>query len=325
MDTLIAVFASIIAALVIWIVRVLWSKLTGRGAYRKPDYTRITALEADAAARLKKCGREWLMMEDYTFQTKISFPTRTPLPEIERQLQSALVEILTHLHLLPNVKLIVTDDPRNLGGANRAGEYEHNVFQKTIRILVQPGNAPPEIMRTLCHEATHYFMFCLGLNDPDTNRNEGLTEVMACLIGFCPTMVLPRTSRDAPYLNHPEFQRVQKLLASRRQSLRLTRDQVAELDNARRQLRKNLAGARIMLEQARDMIIMNPTPAGKKLSRSSLARLQLAMLALETGSYADTLRQAEAALSGDVTAVREADRQILTLCGDVVHIMTAFQ
>ena len=79
-----------------------------------------------------------------------------------------------------------------------------------------------------------------------------------------------------------------------------------------------------MLEQARDMIAMNPAPAGKKMSRSSLARLQLAMLALETGSYADTIRQAEAALSGGVSAVREADRQVLSLCGDVVRIMTAF-
>ena len=315
---------SIAALLVFWIVQMLWDRLRSRRSYRKPDSPRITALEADAAARLKKCGREWLMTEDYQFQTRISSPSGTPLPEIERQLQSALVEILSHLHLLPNVKLIVTDNPRKLSGDNRMGEYEHAVFQKSIRLLVRPEYSSAALMNVLCHEATHYFMYSLGLNDPDPDRNEGLTEVMACLIGFCPTMLASRANRNAPYLTHPEFQQVQKLLTVRRQSLRLARDQARELDSARQQLRKNLAGARVMLEQARDMIAMNPAPAGKKMSRSSLARLQLAMLALETGSYADTIRQAEAALSGGVSAVREADRQVLSLCGDVVRIMTAF-
>ena len=204
------------------------------------------------------------------------------------------------------------------------GEYSHGFFQKSISVLVSPSYTASDLLNVLCHEATHYFMYTLGINDPDPDRNEGLTEVMSCQIGFCEAMMVSNINRNPPYLNQPEFRQVRKLLQARRSALRREKDRAEDLEGARLQLRKNLSGARTMLEQARAMIAVNPAPRGRKMSRASLALLQQAMLALETGAYTETLRQAEASLSGDAAAVLAADRKVLTLCGDVVRIMAAF-
>ena len=49
------------------------------------------------------------------------------------------------------------------------------------------------------------------------------------------------------------------------------------------------------------------------------------LLALENGSYADRLRQAEKALAGDLAAVRKADASVLDVCGELYRLMLAFQ
>ena len=147
-----------------------------------------------------------LMLSDYHFSTKIGEPSVTPISDLEAQLQAALMEMLTHLHLMPDIRLLVTDDPGKLTGPGRLGEYIHNYGTKEIHILVDKKWEARTLLSGLCHECTHYFMYSHDLNHPDPQYNEGLTETMACMIGFSETMLAERSNRALPYLCHPEFQ-----------------------------------------------------------------------------------------------------------------------
>ena len=153
---------------------------------------------------------------------------------------------------------------------------------------------------------------------------EGLTEVTACLLGFSEVMIASNSTRNPPYLNKPEFQKVRKLLLERRAVLQKQKDRAAELKAAKEQLRKNLASARTMMEQTRAMMAVNKTPSARRMSKASFKSLQQTMLSLENGSYAETLAHAEAALKRGPDDVHKADEQVLNICGDLFRVMLAF-
>ena len=302
---------------------------TPRGAQAQaagppPQEERIKSLFDSAAGRLKVKGLDWLMLQDYAFRTHISKPGSVPLEETRQELQSALSELLSHVHIMPDVKLEVTNDPARLSGPNRAGEYNPDPRNKSIRVLVSASPTGEDLLHVLCHEATHYILYTLNIAPQDADLNEGLTDVTACLLGFTEAMLSPNCDRAFPYLNRAEFEQVRKLLQQRRALLRQQRDRSAELAAARRQLQKDLAAARAMLEQVRAMMAVNRTPSAGRMSGTSLALLQNAMLSLENGSYSEILRRAEAALKLGPDEVHRADEQVLNLCGDLFRVMLAF-
>ena len=293
--------------------------------YRPPEEQRVTSLFNNAAERLRKKGMEWLLLEDYHFRTIVSTPGSVPLAETQKQLQSALMELLSHVHIMPDVTLEVTDDPAKMSSPNRAGEYSHDYRSKVIRVLTSVSSRSEDLMDTLCHEATHYIMYSLNIQAADPDLNEGLTEVTTCLLGFTETRLAAGGNRNSPYLNKPEFEIVQRLLRERRAAIRQQQDRAAELEASRQQLRKNLEGGRVMLEQVRAMIAVNKTPGNRRMSKAELAMLQQAMLRLETGVYEESFRRAEARLRADAAAVRQADQELLAVCGDLFRIMLAFR
>ena len=290
---------------------------------REPDRKRIHGRFGMAEQKLGKVGLTDLMLRDFHFRTQLSQAQCKDPQQVQARLQSMLMEMLPHLHLLPDIRVIMTRDPSELiHGA--LGQYEHSGSIKTIRILLVPDATPALLAATLCHECSHYFLYSYVLSEPDRDINEGLTEVMACLVGFSEIMIQADPNRDPPYLNRPEFEEARRCLLAARPALQQKHDQKRSLLSARTQLKKNLAGGRAMLEQARAMIAVSKSPK-KKLSRGELARLQQTLLALENGSCTERLNQAEKALSGDLAAVRGADDSVLAVCGELYRLMLAFQ
>ena len=318
MEYLLSVLVIIVIYLVINLIR-----RSPKPTYRKPEEERVNSLFNIASGLLKDRGMQWLMLQDYSFRTTISKPGFIPLEETQQQLQSALTEILSHVHIMPDVRLEVTNNPADLSGPDRAGEYSYN---KVVRVLVSASHTAEGLLEVLCHETTHYIMHVKNLSLPvqDNDMTEGLTEVTACLLGFSEAMIASDSTRNPPYLNKPEFQKVRKLLLERRAVLQKKKDRAAELKAAREQLRKNLASARTMMEQTRAMMAVNKTPTSRRMSKASFKRLQHAMLSLENGSYAETLALAEAALKRGPDDVHKADEQVLNICGDLFRVMLAF-
>ena len=321
-DYLLSILVSVVVCLLLnGLIRLFRKK--PQPVYRQPDEQRIKRLFTIASGKLKERGMDWLMLQDYRFRTTISKPGTVPLEETQQQLQSALMEILSHAHIIPDVRLEVTDNPADLSGSNAAGEYD---FAKVIRVLVRNSQTAEDLLYVLCHEATHYIRHVgyLSISGEDTDMNEGLTEVTACLLGFSEVIIAANSNRDLPYLSKPEFQLVRKLLLERRAILKKQTDQTAELREARAQLRKNLDAARTMLEQTRAIMAVNRAPSTGRMSKASFTRLQQAMLSLENGSYAETLSKAEAALKRGPDEVHKADEQVLGICGDLFRVMLAF-
>lgn len=318
MDYLLSVLVIIVIYLVINLIR-----RSPKPTYRKPEEERVNSLFNIASGLLKERGMQWLMLQDYSFRTTISKPGSIPLEETQQQLQSALTEILSHVHIMPDVRLEVTNNPADLSGPDRAGEYSYN---KVVRVLVSASHTAEGLLEVLCHETTHYIMHVKNLSLPvqDNDMTEGLTEVTACLLGFSEAMIASDSTRNPPYLNKPEFQKVRKLLLERRAVLQKKKDRAAELKAAREQLRKNLASARTMMEQTSAMMAVNKTPTSRRMSKASFKRLQHAMLSLENGSYSEALAHAEAALKRGPDDVHKADEQVLNICGDLFRVMLAF-
>ena len=288
-----------------------------------PDLERTHMLFDKCRQRLEYVGLTDLMLRDFAFQTKLTQAQCDNDAQAEAQLQSMLIEMLPHLHLLPNVKLLVTTDASKLqDGA--LGEYDHG--QRTVRILLLPGQRSPELLASaLCHECIHCFLYTYGISAQDPQLNEGLTEAMASLVGFSQIMIRANANRQLPYLNRAEFEELRKSLLEIRPQLQQQADQKRNLQTAREQLKKNLSGAWAMIEQAKAMIAVNKAPQSKRLSPAELRQLQQTLLALENGSYAVALRQAEKGLNGDLAAVRKADDSVLAICGRLYRLMLAFR
>ncbi|MBR3136702.1 MAG: hypothetical protein IKG32_06820 [Clostridia bacterium] len=321
--------------LLVWLVRV-WiqsirarkkaSKTVQPSRKRELDYARTKTLFNMALCKLIQKGHGDLMMTDYHIKTKVDPPKTTDIDLLGRQLQSVLMEILTHLHLMPNVRLVLTKDPKKLVNQGAMGEYDGMNTDKKIRLLIAPEYSANDVVFALCHECAHYFAYSCGIAELDKNVNEGLTDTLTVLFGFSEAALNSNNDRAFPYLNGAEFQEMKRLLAQYREGQKTKRAEAQDIATARAQLRKNVAGAREMIRHAQAMIsVKNTSSYGKKLSRSELADLQQILLAFESGSFLDTLSRAEKAVNGSLRQVRQADDGVLDVCAKIYKLMLAFQ
>ena len=180
--------------------------------WRQPDLKRTKTLYYVALCKLEQKGRSELMMTDYHIRTRVDPPAKTDLAVIQRQLQSVLMELLSHLHLMPNVRLIVTRDPAELVNKGAMGEYDGDFGNKKIRLLVLPEYTAESVVAALCHECAHYFAYSCGIAETDRDTNEGLTDTLTILLGFSEAILGSHGNRALPYLNEPEFRELKKLL-----------------------------------------------------------------------------------------------------------------
>lgn len=285
---------------------------------REPDLARIQKLTDEGMKRLSNRGLERLMLDDYTFKTKLSSPANTSLTVIQEQLQLCLNEILFRFHVLPVISLVVEE--RDSNTANSAiGLYSPN----KIKILVKNTDMPEMLIAALCHESVHYLMHFLLIADKDSDMDEGLTDVISCLAGFSDTMIQSNADRPAPYLINPEFREVKRILLSRRPELQRAYRQEKARQSTMTQLRKNCNGAREMISLARNLLKTSVPSAS--LSKNRFAVIQKAMLALETGDYDRRIQRAEQIKDENLTEVLKADEDVMRICGEIFEVLQAYR
>lgn len=287
---------------------------------READLAYVQRLTGDAMNRLKSRELEWLMLEDFEFRTRISSPQKAPLSVIQGELQACLSEMLVHLHMLPDIRLQVTDKPELVNQGTAMGTFRGT----DIQVLVQPGFPPDLIAAALCHECTHYFMHYLRIDSMDADLNEGLTEVTACLIGFSNIMIRAVANRNLPYLIPPEFKEARRLLLAERQKLKNSQQAEKQLQTARGQLRNHITGAYDMLQHTQGMLAACKPTYGR-LSKAQMREMQRTMLSLENGSFTAQLKQAEKAESGNTAQVLAADRTVLNICAALFQVLQVIQ
>ena len=336
---------SIIVCLVLWAL-INWIRSTGQTSkgktskgqastgqtsaqaapQREADYARTRTLFEMGKNRLVYLGLGDLMMSDYQFRTKVGSLKTTDLKTLQQQLQDVLMEILSHLHMMPDVRLIVTRDPKDLYNVGALGEYHHNYQDKQIRLLVDPRFTTETVVSALCHESAHYFAYTKGVRHLDRDLDEGLTDTLTILLGFSDAVLKGDHSNELPALNQQEFLELRRLLAEYRKEQKDGQAAALELETARKQLGKNIAGARGMLTQVQAMIAVKKTPAGRKrFSQKDMDTFQKTLLALESGAFEDTLARAEKVSGGDLRTVKAADAEVLDVCAKLYRLMLAFQ
>ena len=291
---------------------------------RVADMERTRRLYQMAEEKLWKTGLQELMLKDFRFQTVLNDADLKDMKTAQKKFRMMLGELLPYLHLGPDVRLVVTDNP-SLLKTDALGQYDHSPY-KTVSMLVNPSVCADAatLVSALCHECTHCFMYTYLLNDPDRQLNEGLTDTMASLIGFSKIMLQAKLNRKLPYLIHPEFEELRRCLLKTRDGLNKQAEQTKDLENAKAKLKKDLAGASAMVEQAHAMIAVNKTPKTQKLSKSAMARLQASLLSLESGDYEEKLRKAAQAPMENLSAVRQTDESVLAICRELHELMQVF-
>ena len=113
--------------LVFYIVREKWWENRAKNAppvfSREPDLERARRLFNLAEEKLGSIGLTDLMLRDFEFQTRLTAEQCRSAASVQTQLQSMLIEMLPHLHLMPNVRLLVTEDHSEMRSGG-LGEYE---------------------------------------------------------------------------------------------------------------------------------------------------------------------------------------------------------
>ena len=323
---------SIIVSIIVWL---LWNKILSKSRQKKlnqvtyvreADYTRTRYLFNMTRWKLEQKGLGDLMMTDYCFKTKVGSPKTTDIYTLQEQLQKILMEILTHIHMMPNVRLIVTQDPQRLDLKGAMGEYHNDYLNKQIRLLVSPDYTAEMIVAALCHECAHYFAYSYGISETTQDLNEGLTDTLTILLGFSDAVLKVNNNRQLPYLIQPEFQELRKMQQEYRKEKKAEQTAAKELDAARKQLCKNIEGAKTMIEQVRAMISVNKTPTkSKRHTRKDMEKLQKTLFELESGAFDDSLVRTEKAVKGDLSQVRAADDEVLEICSKLYLLMLTFQ
>ena len=321
---------SIIVCLVLW---ALMNGLRSKGKtsaqtapQREADYARTRTLFEMTKSKLEHLGLSDLMMTDYHFRTKVGSLNTPDIKTLQLELQDVLMEILSHLHLMPNVRLIVTKDPKELVNKGALGEYHYTYQDKQIRLLVDPKFSTEDVVAALCHESAHYFAHTKGIRHDNHDLNEGITDTLTILLGFGDAVLKGNCNRKLPYLNTQEFLELRRLLAEYRKERKDKQAAALELEAAKKQLRKNIEGARGMLTQAYAMISVKKTPAERKrTSRKDTEALQKTLLELESEAFDGALARAEKASGGDLRTVRAADAEVLDICAKLYRLMLVFQ
>jgi hypothetical protein len=325
---------SLLACFMVWLIwngiaraRAKRKAAKGEGvAWRQPDLERTRSLYYMTLCKLEQKGHSDLMMTDYHIRTRVDPPAKTDIAVLQRQLQSVLMELLAHLHLMPNVRLIVTQDASKLVNKGAMGEYDGDVNDKKIRLLVLPEYTAESVVAALCHECAHCFAYSCGIAETDKDANEGMTDTLTILLGFSEAILSSHGNRALPYLNEPEFQELRRLLLEYRKTKKAKQAAAQDLSAARTQLKKNIAGARDMLGHAQAMISVKKSPAaGKRMSKAELTELQKILLDFESGSYQEVLDGAQRQADGSLEQVRRADDRVLDVCAKTYKLMLAFR
>ena len=295
-------------------------------------------LAETTADLLRRHGLEKLMLGDFAFRTRLSKADCKDAPALQRKLWDMMMEVVHHLSLVP-LREVTVQFVTDAEAKGRIGEYDSG--NRRISFYIQNKHLPEQIAAALCHECTHYFMEVNGLNDwSDRLLNERRTDVMTCLIGFSKIMIdgymvmtkahyrvvtWTAESQRVGYLDAEDCTVVRRRLLALRPELERRQAERQRQAEHRRELENCLSGARVMLTQVADTRAVRSAPDTGRLPKRELARLQAALLALESGELEGMLRRAEAASKDDPAQLEAARRDALSVCEALSLILSAYR
>lgn len=299
------------------------------------DAAALNSLCQSASALLERNHLEKLMLGDFRFSSRLK-KREIRDPGLLQRLTDMAREVTDSLELPPLREVTLKILPKNSQGGKAFGTYE-SAF-KRINFFIKEDSFPEHIEAALCHECTHYFMDVRGLDDwRDRLTNERRTDVMACLIGFSRIMIKgymimtharyrviswETDSMRVGYLDAVDCEQVRKYLLARRPQIQSKQQAQANADRMKLDLARNIAGAKAMLEQIEILYASHGAPKPGRMSGRDLARLQRALLSLETGDLRRRLTQCEAQTGGDANARLKAVNE---LCGEISILHAAFR
>ena len=209
-------------------------------------------------------------LDEYVFReySPGSFVLGGVTPYKDMQLESSLnaiaKDMLSYLRLPPlvNVEVIRLTNEQT---TTRAGEYQKIDFAlKIIRIIVKPDYKMRNVLATLCHECTHYFMEVKGLNIKDQARNEIRTDLLANMLGFSKflqdgyekivtekrdgTLVQTHTTKIG-YITADECRETDRYMGLIRKKIFAVQEDVQKLEEVRTRADESLVVARQLFDQ----------------------------------------------------------------------------
>ena len=297
------------------------------------DAATLASLCESSATMLERSGLSQLMLRDFRFSRRL---TRRDIrrADLAQRLTVMAREVTDSLSLPPLNEVVVNMLPKGSAAPKSFGTYES--AQRRVTFYLKPDTFPEPIEAALCHECTHYFMDLRRLDDwRNRQTNECRTDVMACLVGFSRIMVRgymvmtharyrvvtwETDSMRVGYLDAVDCENVRKYLMKLRPGLQNRQQARASAADMQAQLSRNLAGAAAMLEQLEGMYAAHGAPGTGRISKKELARLQSALLALETGELRARLKQCQA--QGDVSGRL---KQVNDLCETLSVLHSAFR
>ena len=133
---------------------------------RVADMERTRRLYQMAEEKLRKTGLQELMLKDFLFQTVLNDADLKDMKTAQKKFRMMLGELLPYLHLGPDVRLVVTDNP-SLLKTDALGQYDHSPY-KTVSMLVNPSVCADAatLVSALCHECTHCFIKSFSGGNP---------------------------------------------------------------------------------------------------------------------------------------------------------------
>ena len=335
--------ASVVACLIVYLIRVLIYKPKRKSMGTEPPVLPATgpgsaaALSEDCAALLMRCGKQALILRDFSFRTMLTKADCADLNAMQEKLRPMMGEILEHLGLSP-LSLYVYPANENTK-TDRLGEYDS--ANRRINFYIRGTYQPEQMAAALCHECTHCFMDRNRLDDwSDRPLNERRTDVMACMIGFSRIMLngymVMTTARyevigwaadanRAGYINARDCKMILSHLKRIRKRVAAETAAAESLAADRSQLEGHVRAAEEMMQLAESLRAMNRSPTQNRLSPRELSRLQAALFSYETGELARQLRDCGSAVGGDAEAVRRADREAMDVCAALDAILSAYR
>ncbi len=212
MSMLQGILFSLLCTAALYLLRLGWYRLIDR-----PRKEETIAAAQVMMGRLKEKGMGAWLLRDCVFQTKITEKDINNLDLLAPKLSALEKEIAAWLNQprAPHLDFYRKKQPED----DRVADYNHGtrsieVFYRRIR------NCSPEtVVSSMCHESAHWFMYCMGLADPDPVKNERNTDITACLLGFSAYMITgnftfgnTRSRSKRGYLKSAEMQAIRDYL-----------------------------------------------------------------------------------------------------------------
>lgn len=297
------------------------------------DAAILDELCAKSFALLHRSGLDSLMLKDFSFSRHLT-KKDVKSPNLRQKLTSMTREITDWLGLPPLKEVTVTLLPKDSNYAKHFGTYES--AYRRINFYLKEDTFPEQIEAAICHECTHYFMELRLLDDwSDRQKNEYMTDVISCLVGFSKIMIRgymvmtharyrvimwDTNSMRVGYLDAVDCEHVREVLLKQRPELQKRLKERTDREALRLEVERNIAGAKAMLEQIEAMYESHSIPKPGHMSKANLSVLQNALLSLETGELRTRLNQCES--QRDVAA---ASKEIASLCKELTVLHAAFR